>query len=265
MRLCLHGRAEHTGEKMKIKKLADFLDRYLKNAEISDDSQNGLQVGDTEARVHGIAYGVDACLELFEKAASDGNDFIIVHHGLLWGKAFRLTGYNYKRFKTLFNGGLALYGVHLPLDLNAEVGHNIEIARKLSLKNIKGFGNYHGQTIGFMGEWPRGMSTAQAEKKLKSLFKAGCYMKLSGKNIRKVGVISGGGADLITDAVKEGIDLFVTGEAKHYIYHYAKENDMDLFFGGHYCTEREGLLKLKELIEDKFGIRGRFYEIPTGL
>ena len=68
---------------MKLNTIIKFLNKELKVSKIKDSSKNGLQVkGKNE--VTKIAFGVDACMELFEKAKTNKCDLVIVHHGILW-------------------------------------------------------------------------------------------------------------------------------------------------------------------------------------
>jgi len=63
----------------------------------------------------------------------------------------------------------------------------------------------------------------------------------------------------------EGVDAFVTGEPKHSFYHFSKENEINVIYGGHYNTETFGVTALAEHLEKKFNIPYQFFHFPTGL
>ena len=138
---------------MKLKELCAYYESLLRISGTDDISLNGLQVGDGEAEIKTVAFAVDAAEETIGKAADAGADLLFVHHGLFWGKPYPLTGSVYRRFDLLFRRPLALFAVHLPLDLHPTLGNNARLAQTLGLQNILPFGEYHGIKIGFKGEW----------------------------------------------------------------------------------------------------------------
>jgi putative NIF3 family GTP cyclohydrolase 1 type 2 len=78
-------------------------------------------------------------------------------------------------------------------------------------------------------------------------------------------IISGGAANLAFQALEEGIDLFVTGESSHKVYHHALESRMNIIAGGHYCTEVWGVRKVMEECIKQLGLEAEFIDVPTGL
>ena len=120
---------------MELKKVTDYLDNYLEIDAFRDDSANGLQV-ENSGTVEKIGLSVDACHDAIVKAGSEGCTLLVVHHGLYWGKQELVLDYFYKRIRALIQADVALYAAHLPLDGHPEVGHNIQIARKVGLNNI---------------------------------------------------------------------------------------------------------------------------------
>ena len=248
---------------MKLKKIVEFLDNYLDIDAVADMSLNGLQFGDMDAEIDSAVLAVDASLELFEKAGR-GNKLLVVHHGLFWGSSFAITGIHYERFKKLFDNELSLYAAHLPLDLHAVIGHNARIAAELGLTDILPFGDYKGTKIGFKGMLAEPLKMKEFKDVLGGLFGDYQLLQFGKEEIRNIGVVSGGAASLIPDAIKEGLDLYITGEASHSMYHFVKEARLNVVFGGHYNTEKFGILKLGDLLEKEFGLKSEFIDIPTG-
>src|SRR5712672_19456 len=127
--------------------LVAHLDRYLRIAEVPDSSPNGLQVQGSE-RVTRIAYAVDVSVESIRAAKKERADFLVVHHGLWWGRHVQITGIMHARIAALIRAGVSLYAAHLPLDCHPEVGNNAELARLLGLRVEEPFGNYKGVQVG---------------------------------------------------------------------------------------------------------------------
>ena len=249
---------------MKVKELKRYLDDFLNIKAIDDYSMNGLQVGQENKDITKVAFSVDASLEFFNKAAKSGYNFLIVHHGLFWGENFPITGIHYKRFKVLIDNELNLYAAHLPLDLNPTLGHNAEMAKKLKLENIEPFGIYKGISIGFKGNFQNSKSINEIKKIFDRLFGKYDFLVMGKKKIKSIAIVSGGAASLIPEAIENDIDLYVTGEPSHSMYHIIKEAKLNVIFGGHYKTETFGLLALQKQIEKQFHLKTKFFDIPTG-
>ncbi len=236
------------------------LDRY------PDRSLNGLQVEGAD-EISGFCLGVDACLDLFEQATARGLNYIIVHHGFFWGQPFPIKNIWVRRFKLLMEHGLSLFAIHLPMDIHPELGHNIVIAQELGLVDIRPFGHYKGMMLGYEGEF------------LDSVLKEGLYRRLTALfvnrpvtfpfgpvAIKRVGIIAGDAAsqEILEEAKDRSLDILITGEVRHVAYHPARELLMDVAFCGHYETEKWSLLRLQDMLSQRFGLPAEFIYLPTG-
>jgi putative NIF3 family GTP cyclohydrolase 1 type 2 len=86
------------------------------------------------------------------------------------------------------------------------------------------------------------------------------------KEIRSVGLISGGAPYEVNQAIDEGLDLYITGDAQHAVYHSALEAGINVIFGGHYATETWGVRLLAEKFANDFDSADHvFIDQPTGL
>lgn len=245
----------------ELKDIVRFLNDKLDVSKIEDDSQNGLQVEGVQD-VKKIVLGVDASMELFEKARSTGANLIIVHHGIFWaGKDCRAVGIMAKRLKYLLEHGISLYASHLPLDMHNDVGNNAQMASLLGLKKTRPF------AIGVIGELEKEISIDSCISKIESAVGKTLRKDLFGKKgVKRIAVVSGGGASYAEDAAKEGVDLFLTGETKHSAANDAKELKMNVVYAGHYETEKFGVIALGKLLENRFkGLKAEFISCPTGL
>lgn len=247
----------------ELKKIVDFLDEELKVDEIEDSSNNGLQV-DGKKAIDKIAFAVDACQEVFEKAVDAGADMIIVHHGISWADSLKfLTDFNFSRVKTLIKNDVALYACHLPLDRHEKYGNNIRLAKLLDLKEVKEFGDYHGDTIGYMGKFESAVTADELKKILDEKLDTESLVLAFGKEkISTIGIVSGGGGSALGEAIEKA-DCFLTGEASHHLYHEAKEGKINMIIAGHYQTETLGVKALMPLLKEKFGVETIFIDVPT--
>jgi len=250
---------------MELYELISYMDDYLRVTEISDVSINGLQI-EGKKEVKKVCLGVDSSLEIFKEASKRKADLILVHHGLIWGGLKSIRGLVKERISYLLENGISLYAAHLPLDMHPEVGNNIGLIKILNLSDPEPFGAYHGLKIGFKGKYEKMKSIKEVSKTLERALPAKVESFNFGPDkIKSVGIVSGGGGSAFEDCIKEEIDLFITGEPSHTIYHIAKEAGINLIFAGHYATEKLGVMALGKNIEEKYKIKTEFIDIPTGL
>lgn len=232
-----------------------------------DPSLNGIQVGRRQEEVKKVAFAVDACQETFHRAKIWEADVLVVHHGIFWGRVEAIRGEMHARLSQLFESDLALYAIHLPLDEHMYYGNNAQMAFALAMDEIKPFGHYKGQHIGCHGTLERPWSI---EEICNTLFggqdEAIRVLPFGSQHIRSVGFVSGGGSSAIDEAIELGLDLFVTGDAAHTIYHRAAESSINVVFGGHYLTEIWGVKALAEKLSTEYPeVETRFIDVPTGL
>ncbi|MDR1238765.1 MAG: Nif3-like dinuclear metal center hexameric protein [Treponema sp.] len=231
-----------------------------------DASLNGLQVDNNGAEFQKIAFGVDASLETFKRAAAAGAGLLFVHHGLFWGGPARIAGNLRERLRYLLDHNLALYAVHLPLDQHPKLGNNAGLAELLGLENIEPFGLYHGRKIGYKGTFPEPLGIEAAVQRIGFMGRPplGVYPFGGGKNLT-CAVVSGAAAAEALQALDEGIDLFVTGEMSHEVYHQCLEGRLNMIAGGHYSTEVWGVRRVMEYCAAELHLDVEFIDVPTGI
>jgi len=246
--------------------IINHINSFLLVSETKDYCQNGLQVEGTQ-KVKKIAFGVSASLELFKKAAEQKANMVIVHHGLIWNKPFVITGYKKERIKILIENDISLAGYHLPLDRHNEVGNNIGIIKWFNPSIIIPFSkdSLGNKSIGFIGILDEAISFEAICKTLESnTGKITLRIPPKTKNIKKIAVVSGGAADCIYDAIDAEADVYITGEPGEYIQQLCQETGIGFIAGGHYNTEKTGILALQKYMEQKFnGIETVFIDIPN--
>jgi dinuclear metal center YbgI/SA1388 family protein len=236
----------------------------------ADKALNGIQIDNDGSAIKKIAFGVDAAMETFEHAAVMNAGMLFVHHGLFWGAPARITGNLRRRIKFLLDNNICLYAVHLPLDQHPEYGNNAVLASLLGLENIEPFGLYQGKKIGYKGTFPKPVTIEEAAKIINPTSNitqsAGVY-PFGKKECSSAAVVSGGSAVHAREAIEENIDLYITGESSHSVYHDCLEGQLNMIAGGHYNTEVWGLQAVmrhcRTVLETE--IQTEFIDIPTGL
>jgi dinuclear metal center YbgI/SA1388 family protein len=253
---------------MKLEPLLQYADAYLGIPEHPDypNAMNGLQVGGPP-EVTTIAGAVDASVDAIEAAAERGVDVLFVHHGLFWAGLQPVTGRHLRKLQTLLRKELALYAAHLPLDGHAEVGNCAQLGRAMAL-GLKGrFAPYQGTDIGWWGELDGAESAEDLRHRLSEALGGGPVRLIPGgpERVERVGVVTGGGASFVNEAVDLGLDALVTGEGSHHTYFDAMELGIHVLFGGHYATETFGVRALVRHLAERFDLQSSFIDLPTGL
>ena len=216
--------------------IINFCDAVLQIEKFKDYGPKGLQViGKQEVKK--IVSGVSSSLDLFQQASKRSADMVIVHHGEFWKNTSQVVDSIRKhRLQILFEHDITLLGYHLPLDAHTEIGNNALLVTKLGLTLSKeAFGVYEGQVIGALGEDSVGIGRDIFIRRInEQLDTKAVVLDFGTTRVKRVGIISGGGADGIREAYEKGCDTFVTGESKEYSYHLARELEMNVVFAGHY-------------------------------
>jgi len=254
-------------KELTTSELDAFFRGFLDFAGFSGDaSLNGIQVDNDGSAVKKIAFAVDAAMETFERAAAINAGMIFVHHGLFWGAPSRVAGNLRGRIKFLLDHNICLYAVHLPLDQHPKYGNNAVLADLLGLENIEPFGVYHGKKIGYKGTLPKPITIDEAVKKISFMGRppAGVF-PFGKKDCMTAAVVSGGAPENYRDAIEESIDLFITGESGHFVYHECLEAKLNMIAGGHYSTEVWGAQAVMRHCTAELGIDAEFIDVPTGL
>ena len=252
---------------MKLESILQYLDGYLAVTDHPDypTALNGLQVGGP-VEIERVVVAVDASEASIAEAVERGADLMIVHHGLFWGGLEPLTGRHFRKVSMLIEGGVALYSCHLPLDSHAEVGNCALLARELGLELQGQFGAYQGTDIGWWGTLSEATTPSGLSAELQRVLHTNVHVIEGGpERVESVGVLTGGGASFVADALAAGLDALVTGEGGHHSHFDAMELGITLLFGGHYATETFGVRALGAHLEQRFALPWHFVYQPTGL
>lgn len=250
---------------VSLQEVTKFLDRELHIAEIPDypGALNGLQI-ENAGEVTKVVSAVDASLPVIEKAVDLGADLLLVHHGMFWQGAQKVTGAVYKKLKLAMDHGLALYSAHIPLDVHPVWGNNILLAQALQMHDTEPFFDWKGIQLGVKQKLD--LSRDDLLERVSQAVGAPVHQCPGGSDrVGVVGVITGGAGSEVAAVAAAGIDTFITGEGPHWSYPLAEELGVNLFYAGHYATETFGVRGLTAEISSRFDLDSGQIDHPTGL
>jgi dinuclear metal center YbgI/SA1388 family protein len=245
----------------RLEDVIGYLDDLLEPGAFDDYGPNGLQVPGRDEIVT-IVTGVSAGIELFERAAAEGADLVLVHHGLFWkGPPQPLDRPAKRRLQLLFEADMSLAAYHLPLDGHLEHGNNALLAAGLGAQVTGSFAGGIGVTAAFDGD---GVAPGELESRVRELTMREPLAILAGPEaVRSIAIVSGGGQGHLPEAIAAGCDAFLTGESSERNFNEAREAGIHFLAAGHYATETLGVRRLGDLLAERFGIRHVFIDVPN--
>jgi dinuclear metal center YbgI/SA1388 family protein len=245
------------------KQLTQAFEALLQPARFKDYGPNGLQV-QGRAQILTLVSGVTASKALIEAAIDLKADGILVHHGLFWrGQDGCVVGWMRDRLKLLLTHDLNLWAYHLPLDAHPEWGNNAQLAKVLGFEVTGRFGD---QDLGFFGHFVDGsFENAQslADHVAQRLGRRVTCIDPAGREIRRVAWCTGGAQGYFEDAIRAGVDAFLTGEISEPHVHYAREMGVAFLACGHHATERYGAPALGAHVAQGLGLVHHFVDIDN--
>jgi dinuclear metal center YbgI/SA1388 family protein len=249
----------------RLTSIISALDELLTPAAFQDMGPNGLQVPGRDD-VSTVITGVTASRELCERAVAEDAELVLVHHGLFWD--FHPTGLTpvlAERLRPLFKHDIALAGYHLPLDAHPEVGNNAILAERLGCERHEAFGDHKGAAIGRCGTFPGdGIAAADLFARVREITaRVPTVFDGGPERVRRIGIVSGGGAGWLEEAIDAGLDAFLTGEPREHVMALAREAGIHFIAAGHYATETFGVRALGDWLAERFGIRHVWIDIPN--
>jgi dinuclear metal center YbgI/SA1388 family protein len=241
--------------------LHEFLNITLTPENYEDYCPNGLQI-EGKQKIESIAFAVSATFDSIKSAVDKKADALIVHHGLFWKfhGTRTTTGPFAKRIIPLIQNQINLFGYHLPLDANMEIGNASSLGKRVDLQNLSSFGDYKGSPTGIKGRFNRPIEGKDLVKSLEKVLdhKVLWACPHSNRVIESLGIITGGANSDWKLAFELGLDAYITGEMSEHDWHESKESGIHMFAGGHNATEQFGIQALMELIKNKLDVECHF-------
>lgn len=217
----------------------------------------GLQVGNPDMAVSAVLLCLDVTEDVIREAKNRHCNMVVSHHPLLFRGLKEITGKTASERIVIeaIKSNISIYSAHTNLD-SAFEGVSYEMAHMLCLENIRSLSSTDSDGrcgLGVVGDIK---PTPKLEflRRVKEVFKMKA-LRYSAQSpqivVRKVALCGGAGMSLVGDALREGADVFVTGDVK---YHDFTTYGLDILLAdtGHFESEMCSTRILSRIIRDKW-------------
>ena len=224
---------------VKVQQVLEILEQIAPPELACSWDNVGLLV-DAGRPVTSIMTALDITADVVRDAAESGCELIVSHHPVIFDPLRRVTAEDVPAM--LLQNGISAICMHTNLDA-AEGGVNDVLADLFGIRQRTAFADGCGR-VGEIDPITVPELAALAQRKLAALCNApdtGAAVQVkfadTGKPVRRLAVISGAGGSLFAEAIAEGADCLLTGEANHHHALDAKRLGLSLIAAGHYATE----------------------------
>lgn len=226
---------------VKVQQILDWLNAFapFDSAEAFDNV--GLLMGDKNAEVNTVLFGMDITEALAKDAVRLGAELIITHHPFIF-HALKRIDYTAPQGRTLCllaDHHINVIAAHTNYD-KAPGGISDALAKVLGLQDIKNADDYVR-----VGTLPYPMTASQLHTHVRELLhiEPRCY-PTSDELITRVAVAGGAYGEGYEAAIDAGAQAYVVGEIAHHEILDASARGLTILDPGHYPTERPGVAAL---------------------
>lgn len=227
----------------------------------------GLHLGNRDVVIDKVMVALEVTEAVAIEAEEKSVDLLVVHHPLIFKAISTITEHDPlgRVLRRLIRADIHVYVAHTNLD-SAVGGLNDTLAELLGLEGVEIMRPAAVEEeggLGRMGRLPMPMTLKDLAAAVKDGLdaKAIRWIGPEDRKLRKVGICTGAGADLMADAKRTGCDVLVTGDVK---YHEAREAEalgLALIDAGHFETEAFAVRRLARWLQEKADEKG--YEVTV--
>jgi dinuclear metal center YbgI/SA1388 family protein len=251
---------------MQLETVSCWLNQIFTPEKFKDYCPNGLCV-EANSQVTKIITGVSFRESLVDEAIRQNADCIIVHHPHgFWNNDPRIpVGTHGRKIQKLMRHNINLFGFHLPLDGQVELGNNALIAKALGLTVSGKFMKEGDAFVGCIGNFAEALPVSVFKDLVRQVFEYGIQHAFfyGVPEIRTVAICSGGGTSGIAEAIRLGVDAYITGEIKESTPIFLEEEKCNLITCGHHRTEIFGVRALAKKIEQELKLPATFVDFDN--
>lgn len=243
---------------LRVKDISKAIEEFAPLSLQESYDNAGLQVGNAEDAVTAVLLCLDVTEDILNEAVKRGCNLIVSHHPLIFRGLKSLTGANVTQRIVMeaLRLNISIYSAHTNLDSTRD-GVSYEMANQLNLKNLEVLVPSSADSqigLGIIGETESPVPQLEFLRKVKETFSVKA-LRYSAQTqhlvVRKVALCGGSGAEFIGEAMRRGVDAYLTGDIK---YHDYTTYGLDLLLAdiGHYESELCSRRILSRIIREAY-------------
>lgn len=212
--------------------------------ELAESWDNPGLLVDCGGEVTRVLVTLDITPEVVTEAAAKHCEAIVAHHPVIFDPLKKL-GPQDVPFQ-LVRAGISAICMHTNLDA-APGGVNDVLADLLRIENRRDFADNFGR----IGTLNVPTTAQQLAETCSRMLHTHCKFVEADHPVEKLAEVSGAGGSYLQQAIDEGADCLVTGEAAHHIAILAKQKGVGLVVAGHWGTEHPVVFALADALTER--------------
>ncbi len=230
-------------EKYFVQDVCRALEEFAPLAWQEDYDNCGLLIGNRQQPLKGVLICIDVTPQVLFEARTKGCNMIVSHHPLIFSGLKSIARRNYVEccVEMALKWDIAIYAAHTNFD-NAPNGVSWRMAEKLGLQSCRVLSpkaGFDGVGCGVVGVLPTAMKEQEFLTMVKNVFGTPCirHTECLNRNLKKVALCGGSGADFIEDALAAQADVYLTADLKYHDF-FRAEKGLQLVDVGHFESEQ---------------------------
>lgn len=212
--------------------------------ELAESWDNPGLLVDCGGEVTRVLVTLDITPEVVTEAAAKHCEAIVAHHPVIFDPLKKL-GPQDVPFQ-LVRAGISAICMHTNLDA-APGGVNDVLADLLRIENRRDFAD----NCGRIGTLNVPTTAQQLAETCSRMLHTHCKFVEADHPVEKLAEVSGAGGSYLQQAIDEGADCLVTGEAAHHIAILARQKGVGLVVAGHWGTEHPVVFALADALTER--------------
>jgi len=230
---------------IKVSDVYNFIDSFAPYSTQAEFDNSGYMIGDKSAKVKRILVSLDLTADVLRQAKENSADLIVTHHPVIFQPLHSVMSgtvvYN------TVQSGISVISAHTNLDI-AENGVNTALVNALGIKEYSV--SEADPFIKIAQTEP--LDSTQLVRKVSSGLDCAVQFNNVRRKVSRIGFCSGAGSFCLYQAIEEGVDAFITGEAKYNCFSDAEEKNVLLICAGHFDTENIIVPVLAKMLREHF-------------
>lgn len=218
--------------------------QHIAPLELAESWDNPGLLVDCGGEVTRVLVTLDITPEVVTEAAAKHCEAIVAHHPVIFDPLKKL-GPQDVPFQ-LVRAGISAICMHTNLDA-APGGVNDVLADLLRIENRRDFAD----NCGRIGTLNVPTTAQQLAETCSRMLHTHCKFVEADHPVEKLAEVSGAGGSYLQQAIDEGADCLVTGEAAHHIAILAKQKGVGLVVAGHWGTEHPVVFALADALTER--------------